>query len=221
MAIRSSTTGTSCSRCWRSRKGIVVPLLKKLGVDVSRLRERVQQEIARFPKQSDAQPTLSRELNKVLDKAEEETRKLGDEYVSTEHLLLALSETKGTESKAVLEEFGVNRAALLEALQAVRGSHRVTDQTPENQYQALAEVHPRPHRRRARRQARSGHRPRRGDSPRHPGAVAPHEEQPRAHRRARRRQDGHRRRARAAHRQRRRARERSRTSGSSRSTSAR
>ncbi|MDQ2768340.1 MAG: ATP-dependent chaperone ClpB [Gemmatimonadota bacterium] len=118
-------------------EGIVVPLLNKLGVDASRLRERVQQEIARFPKQTDAQPSLSRELNKVLDTADDETRKLKDAFVSTEHLLLALSETRGTESKAVLEELGVTRAALLEALQAVRGSHRVTDQTPENQYQAV------------------------------------------------------------------------------------
>ena len=119
------------------QEGIVVPLLNKLGVDVSRLRERVQQEVARYPKQSGAQPSLSRELNKVLDTADEETRKLKDAFVSTEHLLLALSETRGTESKVVLEELGVTRAALLEALQAVRGSHRVTDQTPENQYQAV------------------------------------------------------------------------------------
>ena len=118
-------------------EGIVVPLLNKLGVDASRLRERIQQEIARYPKQSGASPSLSRELNKVLDTADEETRKLKDAYVSTEHLLLALSETKGTESKTVLEELGVTRDALLEALQSVRGSHRVTDQTPENQYQAV------------------------------------------------------------------------------------
>jgi ATP-dependent Clp protease ATP-binding subunit ClpB len=118
-------------------EGIVVPLLNKLGVDANRLRERIQQEIARFPKQTDSQPSLSRELNKVLDTADEEARKLKDAFVSTEHLLLALSETKGTESKAVLEELGVTRAALIDALQSVRGSHRVTDQTPENQYQAV------------------------------------------------------------------------------------
>ncbi|HLB08328.1 MAG TPA: Clp protease N-terminal domain-containing protein, partial [Gemmatimonadaceae bacterium] len=115
-------------------EGIVVPLLNKLGVDANRLRERIQQEIARYPKQSGAQPSLSRELNKVLDNADDEARKLKDAFVSTEHLLLALAETKGTESKVLLEELGVTRAALLEALQAVRGSHRVTDQTPENQY---------------------------------------------------------------------------------------
>ena len=118
-------------------EGIVVPLINKLGVDASRLRERIQQEIARFPKQTGAQPGLSRELNKVLASADDEARKLKDAFVSTEHLLLALADTKGTESKAVLEELGVARGALLEALQSVRGSHRVTDQTPENQYQAV------------------------------------------------------------------------------------
>ncbi|MEP7066329.1 MAG: ATP-dependent chaperone ClpB [Gemmatimonadota bacterium] len=118
-------------------EGIVVPLLNKLGVEAGRLRARIDQEVARYPKQTGAQPSLSRELNKVLDSAEDEARKLKDAFVSTEHLLLALSDTRGTESKAVLEELGANRAALLEALQSVRGSHRVTDQTPENQYQAV------------------------------------------------------------------------------------
>ncbi len=118
-------------------EGIVVPLINKLGVDANRLRDRIQQEIARFPKQTGAQPGLSRELNKVLDTADDEARKLKDAFVSTEHLLLALTETKGTESKSAMEELGVTRAALLDALQSVRGSHRVTDQTPENQYQAV------------------------------------------------------------------------------------
>jgi len=118
-------------------EGIVVPILQKLGVNVTQLREQVDRETSRFPKQSEAQPSLSRELNQVLDKAEGEAKGLGDEYVSTEHLLLALSDTKGTETRTVLSALGATRDALLEALQAVRGSHRVTDQTPENQYQAL------------------------------------------------------------------------------------
>src|SRR5215207_1731908 len=117
--------------------GIVVPILQKLGVSVAQLREQVERESARFPKQSGAQPSLSRELNQVTDKAEDEAKGLGDEYVSTEHLLLALAETKGSESRTILGALGATRDALLEALQAVRGSHRVTDQTPENQYQAL------------------------------------------------------------------------------------
>src|SRR5256714_14877777 len=111
------------------QESIVVPILQKLGASVAALRERTQREIARYPKQTDAQPTLSRELNQVFDKAEEEAKKLGDEYISTEHLLLALAETKGTESRGVLTAVGANHDALLSALEAVRGSHRVTDQS--------------------------------------------------------------------------------------------
>jgi ATP-dependent Clp protease ATP-binding subunit ClpB len=118
-------------------EGIVVPILQKLGLNVTQLREQVEREMARFPKQSSAQPSLSREMNQILDKAEDEAKSLGDEYISTEHLLLALAETKGAESRTMLSALGATRDALLEALQAVRGTHRVTDQTPENQYQAL------------------------------------------------------------------------------------
>src|SRR6476619_436592 len=118
-------------------EGIVVPVLQKLGVSVTSLRQQAETKAARYPKQSDAQPNLSRELTQIFDRAEKEAKDLGDEYVSTEHLLLALAEVKGSESKALLKEVGVTHEALLEALEAVRGSHRVTDQTPENQYQAL------------------------------------------------------------------------------------
>jgi ATP-dependent Clp protease ATP-binding subunit ClpB len=118
-------------------EGIVVPILQKLGINVTGLRQQVETEAGRYPKQSDAQPTLSREMNQILDRADEDARTLGDEYVSTEHLLLALADVKGTESRAMLTALGATRDALLEALKAVRGSHRVTDQTPENQYQAL------------------------------------------------------------------------------------
>src|SRR5258707_1840369 len=117
-------------------ESIVVPVLQKLGASVAALREQVLTEIGRYPKQSDAQPTLARELNAVLDRAEKEASNLGDEYVSTEHLLLALSDVK-TESRTLLNNAGATHKALLGALEAVRGTHRVTDQTPENQYQAL------------------------------------------------------------------------------------
>ena len=118
-------------------EGIVVPVLQKLGVSVTALRAKAEAEIARYPKQSDAQPNLSRELSQIFDRAEKEAKSLGDEYVSTEHLLLALSDVKGAESRTLLVEAGATHKALLEALQAVRGSHRVSDQSPENQYQAL------------------------------------------------------------------------------------
>ncbi len=118
-------------------EGIVVPMLHKLGVNSGDLAAAVEREIARYPRQTGAQPTVSRELNQVLDRADALAGELGDEFVSTEHLLLALAETRGTESHEVLSSFNVTLETLREALAAVRGSHRVTDQTPETQYQAL------------------------------------------------------------------------------------
>ena len=204
-------------------EGIVTPLLQKAGLNVAQLRAETEREIERFPTQSGAagEPTLSRELSAVLDRSDKLAKDLNDAYVSTEHLLLALAEEKGATARQLLSAAGVDQKDLLAALEAVRGSHRVTDQKPEQKYQALerftrdlTEVGPQ-------REARSGDRPRRGNPARDAGAVAPHQEQPGADRRAGRRQDGDRRRAGAAHRQRRRARSRCATSTSSRSTSAR
>ncbi|HZI30461.1 MAG TPA: ATP-dependent chaperone ClpB [Gemmatimonadaceae bacterium] len=118
-------------------ESIVVPILQKLGVNVPQLREGIERDIGRYPKQSGAQPSLSREMNQVIDRAEEEARTLGDDYISTEHLLLALADTKGAESKTLLGAVGADRAALMEALKAVRGTHKVTDQSPEDAYRAL------------------------------------------------------------------------------------
>jgi ATP-dependent Clp protease ATP-binding subunit ClpB len=120
----------------RQDEGVVAPVLQKLGVSLPTLLSQIERETARYPKQSGAQPSISRELNQVFDRAEEEAKSLDDEYISTEHLLLALTDVKG-EAKGILAALGVDRGAVLEALKAVRGSHRVTDQTPENQYQAL------------------------------------------------------------------------------------
>ncbi|MFL5383855.1 MAG: ATP-dependent chaperone ClpB, partial [Longimicrobiaceae bacterium] len=117
-------------------EGIVVPVLQKVGVNVSRLRNEGEAAAARLPKQSGAQPNVSRELNSVLDQAEKEARDLKDEYVSTEHLLLALSE-KGSSVRDLLRAQGAGRKTLLEALEQVRGAHHVTDQNPEEKYQAL------------------------------------------------------------------------------------
>jgi ATP-dependent Clp protease ATP-binding subunit ClpB len=118
-------------------EGIVVPILQRIGVSVTALRQAAEQESARYAKQSDAQPNVSRELTQVLDAAEKEARQLGDAYVSTEHLLLALSDTKGTDAARLLGAVGATRTALGDALKLVRGAHTVTDQTPEQQYQAL------------------------------------------------------------------------------------
>ncbi len=120
-------------------EGIVVPLLQKTGLNVTQLRAETARELERFPQQSGAaaEPTMSRELSRVLDRADEEAQGLGDAYVSTEHLLLALAEEKGTTARQLLATGTVGRAELLAALEGVRGSHRVTDQEPESKYQAL------------------------------------------------------------------------------------
>jgi ATP-dependent Clp protease ATP-binding subunit ClpB len=118
-------------------EGIVVPILQRVGVSVAALRQQAEADAARYAKQSEAQPTLARELAQVLDAAEREAKPLGDAYVSTEHLLLALADAKGTDSARLLAGAGATRTALGEALKLVRGAHTVTDQTPEQQYQAL------------------------------------------------------------------------------------
>ncbi len=118
-------------------ESIVVPILQKVGANPVRLREAVTREIGRYPKQTDAQPNASRELNQVVDLAETESKALGDEYISTEHLLVALTDVKGIESKTLLGEVGATKKSLLGALDAVRGSHKAPHQPPDNQYQAL------------------------------------------------------------------------------------
>ena len=118
---------------------VVVPLLQKAELNVTQLRADTERELGRFPTQSGTavEPTLSRELARALDRADEEAKALGDAYVSTEHMLLALVEEKGTTARQLLSAGGLNRDDLLAALQGVRGSHRVTDQEPEQKYQSL------------------------------------------------------------------------------------
>jgi ATP-dependent Clp protease ATP-binding subunit ClpB len=119
-------------------EGVVQPLLQKAAVNIALLNDELQREIARFPKQQGGtEPSFSRELHKVFDRAEEDARKMGDAYVSTEHLLLALAGEKGASTRTLLSAQGVSAQDLLQALKEVRGSHRVTDQSPEEKYQAL------------------------------------------------------------------------------------
>jgi ATP-dependent Clp protease ATP-binding subunit ClpB len=118
-------------------EGIVTPILQKLGVKVPALRDSLDAEIGRYPRQSEANPSLSREMNAVIDAAEKQAKAMGDEFVSTEHFLVGLATTKGAESAAVLKGHGVTAKGLDEAIEAVRGAHKVTDQNPENQFQAL------------------------------------------------------------------------------------
>ncbi|HEY2806192.1 MAG TPA: ATP-dependent chaperone ClpB [Gemmatimonadales bacterium] len=119
-------------------EGIALPLLGKVGVNVTKLKADVAREIERFPRQSgNIEPQFSREVMQALDAAEAEADKLRDEYISTEHLLIGLAETKGTAARALFSAEEISARDLREALTVVRGAHRVTDQTPENQYQAI------------------------------------------------------------------------------------
>src|SRR5213594_274016 len=118
--------------------GITQPLLEKIGVPVTRLREGLASELAHRPKVHGAAADLrlSSELRSVLDSAEKEMSKLKDEFTSAEHYLLALAGSNVPAAK-LLKDFGVTRDKLMQALQQVRGSQRVTDQNPEGKYQAL------------------------------------------------------------------------------------
>jgi ATP-dependent Clp protease ATP-binding subunit ClpB len=118
--------------------GITRPLLEKIGVPVVRLREGLGSELERRPKVHGAAVDLrlSNELRSVLDGAEKEMSKLKDEYTSAEHYLVALTGANVPAAK-LLKELDVTRGKLMQALQQVRGSQRVTDQNPEGKYQAL------------------------------------------------------------------------------------
>jgi ATP-dependent Clp protease ATP-binding subunit ClpB len=117
--------------------GLAKPLLEKLGVSISSLESRLREAIAKLAKvRGAAQPQISQELRKILDGAEGEMAMLKDEFTSVEHFLLALMTTKCSAAK-MLEQSGVTRDRLMQALVAVRGSQRVTDQDPEGKYQTL------------------------------------------------------------------------------------
>ncbi|HWN19901.1 MAG TPA: Clp protease N-terminal domain-containing protein, partial [Gemmatimonadales bacterium] len=120
-------------------EGVVRPLLQKAGLNLTSVAEAVERELGRFPTQSGGggEPSFSREVNRIFDRADAEAKKLGDQYISTEHLLLAMAEEKGTTLRNILTSQNVSAEDLRQALQEVRGSHRVTDQSPEEKYQAL------------------------------------------------------------------------------------
>ena len=123
----------------RQSDGVAIPILQKIGIDPEALAADAQTDLDRQPKVSgasaDAAP--SREFTRLLDRAFEIARDFGDEYVSAEHLLLALAEPDAGEPARRLSKAGVKKDALLKALKEVRGSTRITDPNPEDKYQAL------------------------------------------------------------------------------------
>ena len=123
----------------RQSEGVIAPILQKLGVDPEGVAREVETDLDRRPKVTgaSADAVVSPDLTKAFDRAFELMRDFGDEYVSTEHFLLALGEPDAGATARRLASRGASKDALLKALKEVRGSTRVTDPTPEDKYQAL------------------------------------------------------------------------------------
>jgi ATP-dependent Clp protease ATP-binding subunit ClpB len=121
--------------------GLAAAILGKAGVNAEGFKRRVEQELERMPKVSQAggaaeQIYITGRLNRLLAQAEDEAKNLKDDYISIEHLLLAMAEDGGAAGR-VFKEFGVSREKLAGALKDIRGNQRVTSQNPEATYQAL------------------------------------------------------------------------------------
>jgi ATP-dependent Clp protease ATP-binding subunit ClpB len=123
------------------KEGIVAPVLEKIGIGPQAVLSEVYKEIEKLPKVSGSggaqQPSMSPQINQLLEKSFKEADTFKDEYVSTEHMLLALTSLKRDPAQELLARHGATHDAILKALTAVRGSQRITDQNPEAKYQAL------------------------------------------------------------------------------------
>ena len=118
---------------------LILKLLEKMGFQASYIVNRVEELLAKRPKVQGGKVFVGQDLNNVLIHAEDEASQMGDEYVSVEHLFLALLKYAGREMKAFLKEMGISREGFLQALSSVRGNQRVTSDNPEATYDTLNE----------------------------------------------------------------------------------
>jgi len=120
--------------------GVVPAVLKRIGVDDQMLLQVVGETLAKMPRATgtSVQVGMSRALSGIFEESEKIASDMKDEYVSTEHLLLGMVQPKAGDIRNVLSSHGVDYNAVMQALAAIRGSQRVTSQTPEAQYEALA-----------------------------------------------------------------------------------
>src|SRR5918911_672257 len=118
--------------------GIVFPVVRRAGADPGALKARASEALDRIPKVygPEQETVASPQLGRLIERARKEAGALGDQYVSTEHLLLALTEGSSPATR-LLTDAGVTREAILAALTEVRGGKKVTDQNPEDKYQPL------------------------------------------------------------------------------------
>lgn len=119
--------------------GVVPSVLKRIGVDIDVLDQRIDEILDRMPHATGAsvQVGMDRDLVSILDAAEAIVDKMKDDYTSTEHILLAMVQTKAVTVRELLASFGVNEQSIMDALMGIRGSQRVSNPTPEDQYEAL------------------------------------------------------------------------------------
>ncbi|MDI6885087.1 MAG: ATP-dependent chaperone ClpB [archaeon] len=122
-------------------EGIIVPILQKIGVDVGQLKSRLDANLSSLPEVYGGggidQIYITPRLNKTLENAWKEAQAMKDEYMSTEHMLLAIAEEDEPSSPQILKGMGVTKDRIYEALRSIRGQQRIVDQTPEEKYQAL------------------------------------------------------------------------------------
>jgi ATP-dependent Clp protease ATP-binding subunit ClpB len=118
------------------KNGVATTILKKININFDILKQIIESEVDRIPKVSGGNIYIGNELNKVFIQSSDEAEKLKDEYVSTEHFLLALLEIDSA-TKRILQDQGISREKILSALKEIRGNQRVTSQSPENSYEAL------------------------------------------------------------------------------------
>jgi ATP-dependent Clp protease ATP-binding subunit ClpB len=119
-------------------EGIVRPLLGKIGANVQVVLNDCQAASARFPRVQGGQQYFSPRLTQIFTSAQKQAERMQDEYISTEHLLLAIADEKEGEAGKILRQHGVNRDDLLKVIEQMRGGARITDQNAEANYQALA-----------------------------------------------------------------------------------
>src|SRR5207245_7436616 len=117
--------------------GTVPPILQQIGVDPSRVAAELKAQLDRLPKVYGAESYLGTRLRRILDAAWTEMERLKDEYLSTEHLLLAIADESNAEGARILQAAGVTKDKIFQALTQVRGSTRVTDAAPESKFQVL------------------------------------------------------------------------------------
>ncbi len=119
--------------------GVVISILKKIGINIEMLKQSIIDEIQKFPKVGGVSEVyLSKDLEKILNDSFKKAQGLNDEYINTEHFILSMVDDDRLSAYKILHKYGINKDKLLSAMREIRGGHRITDQNPEDKYNALS-----------------------------------------------------------------------------------